>query len=66
MKSDMAANKRRILVADKGQVPHRNKEIVSFMVLLTRGVLVLLLVKRVVIAKEKTTLLACAGKIARS
>ena len=66
MKSDMAANKRRILVADKGKVPHRNKEIVSFVVLLTRGVLVLLLVKRVVIAKEKTTLLACAGKIARS
>ena len=66
MKSDMAANKRRILVADKGQVPHRNKEIVSFVVLLTREVLVLLLVKRVVIAKEKTTLLACAGKIARS
>ena len=53
MKSDMAANKRRILRADQGQVPHRNKEIVSFVVLLTRGVLVLLLVKRVVICQRQ-------------
>ena len=61
----MAANKRRILRADQGpegQVPHRNKEIVSFVVLLTRGVFVLLLVKRVVIAREKTILLACAER----
>ena len=49
----MAANKRRILRADQGQVPHRNKEIVSFVVLLTRGVLVLLLVKRVVICQRQ-------------
>ena len=62
MKSDMAANKRRILRADQGQVPHRNNEIVSFVVLLTRGVLVLVLVKRVVIAREKTILQAFAER----
>ena len=60
---DMAANKTRILRAEQCQVPHRNKEIVSFVVLLTRGVLVLLLVKRVVIAREKTIL---PKEIARS
>ena len=49
-----------------GSGPTSQQGIVSFVVLLTRGVLVLLLVKRVVIAREKTTLLACAGKIARS
>ena len=62
MKSDMAVNKRRILRADQDQVPHHNKEIVSFVVLLIRGVLVLLLVKRVVIAREKTILLPCAKR----
>lgn len=62
MKSNIAANKRRILRANQGQVPHCNKEIVSFVVLLTCGVLVLLLVKRVVIAREKTILLACAER----
>ena len=45
-----------------GSGPTSQQGIVSFVVLLTRGVLVLLLVKRVVIAREKTTLLACAGK----
>ena len=63
MKSDMAANKKRILRANQGQVPNRYKEILSFVVLLTRGVLVLLLVKRVVIAREKTILLlSCAER----
>ena len=62
MKSNIAENKRRILRANQGQVPHCNKEIVSFVVLLTCGVLVLLLVKRVVIAREKTILLACAER----
>ena len=62
MKSNITANKRRILRANRGQVPHRNKEIVSFVVLLTCGVFVLLLVKRVVIAREKTILLACAER----
>ena len=66
MKSNIAANKRRILRANQGQVPHCNKEIVSFVVLLTCGVLVLLLVKRVVIAREKTILLACAKEIGKS
>ena len=53
-------------LANQGQVPHHNKEIVSFVVLLTRGVLVLLLVRRVVIAREKTILLRVPKGIGRS
>lgn len=53
-------------MANQGQVPHRNKEIVSFVVLLTWGVLVLLLVRRVVIAREKTILLRVPKGIGRS